>query len=122
MENLVWIIYFADVFTSEGGATGLAFIVIVMSLVLKGLLLAEPCSKSDKELAAKIPLKTICALCSILFLYGWLMPSKDTAYKMLAAYGAVEVASNERVKDLAGKSLDVLEKAMGEYLEESKGE
>lgn len=51
-----------------------------------------------------------------------LVPSKDTALQMAAAYGvteAYEVASqSEEVKRLAGKSLDLLEKHMDEALKE----
>lgn len=51
-----------------------------------------------------------------------LVPSKDTALQMAAAYGvteAYEVASqSEDVKRLAGKSLELLEKHMDEALKE----
>ena len=47
------------------------------------------------------------------------LPSKDTAYKMLAAYGlqeAVEAASkSEDVKRLASKSLTLIEKSIDDY-------
>lgn len=46
-----------------------------------------------------------------------LIPSKDTAYLMLAAEGVTEVSQNERVRELAGKSLDLLEQEIGKYLE-----
>ena len=47
------------------------------------------------------------------------LPSKDTAYKMLAAYGlqeTVEAASkSEDVKRLASKSLSLIEKSIDDY-------
>lgn len=48
-----------------------------------------------------------------------ILPSKDTAYKMLAAYGlqeTVEAASkSEDVKRLARKSLSLIEKSIDDY-------
>jgi hypothetical protein len=43
-------------------------------------------------------------------------------YTMLAAYGVQEIVTNPKVQELGGKSLDVLEKAMDEYIgkEETK--
>lgn len=58
-------------------------------------------------------------LCTALFL-GNLIPDKEDSYAILAAYGVEEIISNEKVKDVAGKSLEVLEKAMSEYLDEDK--
>lgn len=49
-----------------------------------------------------------------------IIPDKDTAYKMLAAYGVTEIASNDKVQQLGGKSLEVLEKVMDSYLKESE--
>jgi hypothetical protein len=49
-------------------------------------------------------------------------PSKDTAYKMLAAYGVTELVKSEEAQKLGGKSLEVLEKAMDEYLGDKKEE
>lgn len=53
-------------------------------------------------------------------MFGDLMPNKDAAYKIAAAYGvqqAYEAASaSEDVKRMAGKSLRVLETSMDRYL------
>ena len=46
------------------------------------------------------------------------IPSQDTGYKMLAAYGVETIASNDDVQKFAGKSLQVIEKAMASYLTE----
>lgn len=46
------------------------------------------------------------------------IPSKSTMYTMAAAYGTQKVAENPDVKRLAGKSLDVLEKAMDNYIKD----
>ena len=48
-----------------------------------------------------------------------LLPTKDTAYKMLAAYGVTELVKSEDVRRLGSKSLEVLERAMDSYIGES---
>lgn len=48
------------------------------------------------------------------------VPTKEIAYTMLAAYGVEEIVTNERVQELGGKSLDVIEKAMDEFLQEEE--
>ena len=52
-------------------------------------------------------------------IFNTVLPSKDTAYKMLAAYGlqeTVEAASkSEDVKRLASKSLTLIEKSIDDY-------
>lgn len=52
-------------------------------------------------------------LCSLIAV---LLPSKDTAYTMLAAYGVEQVATNDRVLSFADNSMQVIEKKMQEYL------
>lgn len=47
-----------------------------------------------------------------------LMPPKDTAMHMLAAYGVQEVVTNPEVQKFAGNSMKVLEKAMADYLKD----
>ena len=58
-------------------------------------------------------------LCFLGTVLNVVLPSKDTAYKMLAAYGlqeTVEAASkSEDVKRLANKSLTLIEKSIDEY-------
>ena len=49
-----------------------------------------------------------------------LIPSSGTAYKMMAAYGVTEIAKTEEMRSLGGKSLEVLDKAMSDYLGGSK--
>jgi glucan phosphoethanolaminetransferase (alkaline phosphatase superfamily) len=63
------------------------------------------------------PLK---AFVVIMLTLSTLVPSKETAYKMLAAYGVESLVTNPEVQKLGGKSLDVINKAMDEYLKESK--
>lgn len=61
---------------------------------------------------------TICVLIFISGAVTRLIPTKETSYKMLAAYGVTEVVMNDTVQKYAKGSLQVLDKAMGEYLGE----
>jgi len=50
------------------------------------------------------------------------LPSKDTAYKMLAAYGVQELAEMERAKEAGSKAYKTINKILDEYLEEGSNE
>ena len=117
MDNLVWAIYFIDTLTSEGGHA-LAGSLIIMSVSLLYVVGKFDSDMPDFHLI--MPIKSLITLGALLCIYGAIMPSKDTAYKMLAAYGVTEIAQNEEVQRLSGKSLQVLEKAMDEYLNEGE--
>lgn len=58
----------------------------------------------------------------LLFIVGslgmTLMPARDDAYKIAAAYGIQTVIENPKVQDIASSSVKVLEKAMDDYLNE----
>ena len=109
MDNLVWIIYFIDVFSVGDG--------IIMLLTFSSVIYLLAFLTIDMEnLEKNIPHKMIASIWMIVFLYAWIVPSKDTAYKMLAAYGVTELAQNEQAQKLGGKSLEVLNAAMDNYL------
>ena len=67
-----------------------------------------------------LPRKFILSITIPLIVGNLLVPSKDTMYTMLAAYGVQTAAESENVQQFAGKSLEVLEKAMDEYLEDGE--
>ena len=50
------------------------------------------------------------------------VPSKETAYTMLAASGVESIVTDERVQQLGGKSLDVIEQWLDEMSPENEGE
>ena len=120
--ELAALIYFIDVFCGEhDGFT--ASLVAGVILWIVGKILYALCSNPEcadsvgyrKMYISVWPLKTFIVL-SLVFV--WLLPTKDTAYKMLAAYGVQSIVTNPEVQKLGGKSLDVLNKAMDEYLQE----
>lgn len=121
--ELVWIIYLIDVVGSLKGISSIA----VASLFLLGIslmmvaifnFLAEVPEKTFPTIK-KMKAVKITIWCFVIIFLCKLIPSQDTAYKMLAAYGVSEVAQNEDVQKLAGKSLQVIEKAMDKYIQDS---
>jgi len=120
MEDLIWIIYFIDVLSSNGGLGIIGFLLLAGSITIHLIIYAEANEDDAKKFKDMFPRKTIISISVVFMLYSFLVPSNDTAYKMLAAYGVYELTQNEQVKTLGGKSLEVLNAAMDEYLEDSK--
>lgn len=136
MDNILWIIYFIDVILeqsfifSTGDWVGLSFLIGGISFVGWGMFkYLDTGMSADEEKEAWDKdrpmlyglLKTwikLTLLVYVLNLAGSLIPNKDTAYKMLAAYGVLELSKTEEVRALGAKSMAVLEKAMSSYLEE----
>ncbi len=114
---MVWIIYFIDTLTSEGGS---AVIGLMIGVVFTFLYYLGKFEDKAPDFNKILPNKIIFIVCTVLILHGVLVPSKDTAYKMLAFYGVNEITNNESVQKLGSKSLLVIERAMDDYLEESK--
>lgn len=64
------------------------------------------------------------------FVIAWLsvaalslvIPTKETAYIMLAASGVESIVTDERVQQLGGKSLDAIEQWLDEMSPEKEGE
>lgn len=119
--NLMWVIYLIDVLTPDAGTYILA-VLLGMSLAFLSTarFIAFMDENFDVYLKTKRVHKWMCVVVAILVSYCFFMPSKETSYKMLAAYGVEKVAENPDVRRLAGKSLDVLEKAMDSYIKDSK--
>lgn len=123
--ELVWIIYLIDVVDSVKGFSALAVgLMLVLGLAVFAVSLFF--ALEDKPEKITPALKTMRAgkitlWCLIVIFLCKLIPSQDTAYKMLAAYGVSEISQNDDVKKLAGKSLQVIEKAMDKYIKDSEG-
>jgi len=56
----------------------------------------------------------------LLLLITGLIPDKETLYTMVAAYTVQDIATSPKVQELGGKSLEVIEKVMDDYLKEVK--
>ena len=125
--SLVWVIYLIDVVCQPW--VGVSVLLIYSTLVFGGLTLVG-CFTTDKEdrcssdeafrlfLRKPVWKKLMIFGISILFLSNFI-PERDTAYKMLAAYGVEEAIKLPQVQGVADKSFQVLNKAMDDYLKES---
>lgn len=132
--DLIWIIYFIDVLASSGGYGAIAFLSIIAGGAVLGYRhINHDFYDSEREDSnyykgkrSDIPYKSIVRGSLIVFaMFVFLetfLPEKDTMYKMLAAYGVTEIAQTDEAKRLGGKSLEVLEKVLDEYLKESEAE
>lgn len=132
MENLIWVIYLIDVLTQPMRGVGVLLVLTAMfgsvGLIIKVVTSSiENPSANDKvwgSILKKLPLKTMTYIPIALMLLSNLIPSQDTAYKMLAVYGVVEVSKQEDVKEVFGEGFEILKLTMQEYKKEleSKGD
>ena len=142
--ELAFIIYLIDNITSMKGSfwdlgdMAMLFLCIALASIFALMLIfvstdTDFCNTDIKELRLAQREKYLAVLKNLwkntffwtlpFFIVGSILnnvlPSKDTAYKMIAAYGlqeTVEAASkSEDVKRLANKSLTLIEKSIDEY-------
>ena len=125
--SLVWVIYLIDVICQPW--VGVGILTFGGTLVCAGLTVGS-CFTTDKQelfsddeafrlfLRKPVWKKLMIFGISILFLSNFI-PERDTAYKMLAAYGVEEAIKLPQVRGVADKSFQVLNKAMDDYLKES---
>ncbi len=130
--DLIWIIYFIDVLSSDGSYGLLAFLMFISGGALAGFRAAnhehynheDEGSKWYKGKRMDIPystaFKTQITAFFVLVILEFIIPTKDTMYKMLAAYGVSELSQIDSAQRLGGKSIEVLEKVLDDYLEESE--
>lgn len=108
--NFALIVWAIGVLPSLGaGMTFIGILSTVMILVIKAIALAE---------GANIPLLRYLFLSIPILCIGAVIPDKETAYAMAAAYGVQSVVQDERVQKIAGQGVDVLEA----YLEKTRKE
>ncbi|AUR86344.1 TMhelix containing protein [Vibrio phage 1.084.O._10N.261.49.F5] len=126
--ELVWIIYIIDVICGEWSflnfLTVSVLICSIMGVVAKvylGSFDSEDLTCSDKEaynFMSIFPYKYTITVSSILLIIGTFLPTQETAYKMLAAYGVVTVTENPDVQEIMGEGLDVLKLTLKDYKEQ----
>jgi choline-glycine betaine transporter len=123
MENLIWVIYFIDVITQP--MLGLGFLLVVLFILgMVVHIIYSMCNKDDNattgdkdfiKLYNGLPVKTVTGLSFTLLLLSNFIPTQNTAYKMLAAYGVSEVSKSDNVQELMGDGLDVLKLTLKDY-------
>ena len=92
-----------------GGMAFVGGLSTVLLLSIKGAVYAE---------GGDLPLLRWLFLSIPLLCLGAVIPDKETAYAMAAAYGVQSVVQDERVQKVAGQGIDILEA----YLEKTKKE
>jgi hypothetical protein len=113
--DLIWIIYLMDVVTTNGGYGAISFCLAAGIVVIYLIRYLNDCPEIGKRALA--PLISSAVVFAILQL---VLPTKDTAYKMLAAYGVTEIDKTDEAKRLGSKSIEVIEKVMDDYLKEAE--
>ena len=125
--SLVWVIYLIDVVCQPW--VGLGFFIIFFTVLFAVISIFSQFTSDTPEadkteecfrlfLRKPVWKKLMIFGISILFLSNFI-PERDTAYKMLAAYGVEEAIKLPQVQGVADKSFQVLNKAMDDYLKES---
>lgn len=118
--NLAIFFYLADIL--ENLSQGLTIIFTAWAVAFVMALIFFPVWQDmvdDFTLPKKGFKWSIIGLPSLLLVASFL-PSKSTMYTMAAAYGVQSVAENPNVQRVAGKSLQVLEDKLDEYLKTEK--
>lgn len=122
MENLILVVYLIDILCNDG----MRFIIFVSTIILFVIALVSKLHQSEAIERGNDELKEYWQNFGFrrYILYGFMVltllvgiPSKDTAYKLLAIYGGIEVINNPDVQQLGNKGYKVLNKIMDEYLE-----
>jgi len=114
---LIFVIYLISVIDAILGAAILGIFFTAASAIL-----AIPVLDLDGKEEIASCLKKFIKPLVFLSLIVVFVPSKQTAYAMLAAYGLQEISQTEEAKRIGSKSVQVIEKALDEYLKEDKTE
>ena len=108
--ELVLVIYLVGLFDNISTVSGIVLaITLIMSVVLSLYFLTEG------EAPTKRLLKNISTVLIVAGLLTLFIPSKDTSYKLLAAYGAIKVVENPDVQEILGEGVDVLKLSLKRY-------
>lgn len=126
--NLALIVYFIGVLSTEGYlfGWGIALCILIIGIRMVATINIYEASRSHREVAEELLnsiskiTKPILITAVVMVIYGFFMPSKETAYTMLAAYGVETAVTNPNVQRVASKSLEVLESYMDEYQKSKK--
>ncbi len=110
--SLALIVYLAGIAEPLKNFLGLFGIVLLIIGVIWWLR-----SKESYEPASPPP-KQLLPSGVMLLLLGILVPNKETIYTMVAAHTVQDIATSPKVQELGGKSLDVINKVMDDYLKD----
>lgn len=95
----------------------MAFWICVIAIIGLFIHLADAYTETSRKWAWKNIKRWFTGLV-IMAILAVITPTEKTAYLMVGAYAAQKVAENERVQQLSGKVLKVLEQRLDQYIEE----
>ena len=108
-----------------GLATGFGIIVFVISTLVRVFHTKESWdSKQDDEIkqgrrdASVTVMKYAGSIVVISILLNVILPNEKTAYTMVAAYAAQKVSENDKVQQMSGKVLTIIEQKLDGYIED----
>lgn len=108
-----------------GLATGFGIIVFVISTLVRVFHTKETWdSQRDDQIkqgrrdASVTVMKYAGSIVVISVLLNVILPNEKTAYTMVAAYAAQKVSENDKVQQLSGKVLTIIEQKLDGYIED----
>ena len=117
--ELVFLIYLIEVVLGVvrgAQAAVLIALLVFVPVALCGLLACGVLEEENLKSTMKRYVMPIYIWGAGIFFVLSFLPSTDTAYKMVAVYGATELVQMEEVQEIGGKSLEVINKVMDDYL------
>jgi amino acid transporter len=127
--DLALLVYGISVLSKLGFVLGLAIafgiVVFILSTLVRVFHIKESWdSQRDDQIkqgrrdASVTVMKYAGTIVCISMLLNVLLPSEKTAYTMVAAYAAQKVAENDKVQQMSGKVLTIIEQKLDGYIED----
>ena len=117
--SLAFIIYLAGISSSISAAFAWTVVLLTVGYAIWWILKGFSVIENTKNPLPK-PSKWIPILAFVCLVSSALTPDKQTIYTMIAASTVEDIVSSPKVQELGGKSLEVLNKAMDDYLSSVK--
>ena len=108
-----------------GLATGFGVIVLVISTLVRIFHTKETWDsqrddqiKQGRRESSVTVMKYSGVVVALAIMLNVLLPSEKTAYTMVAAYAAQKVSENDKVQQMSGKVLTIIEQKLDSYIDE----
>lgn len=124
--DLALLVYAISLLSGIGKFFVTLFIVALIAAILNGVYWIDISSYADdyKEKVVGIK-KRVWTAFWVAVVSAWmliLLPSEKTAYTMVGAYAAQKVAENDKVQQMSGKVLTIIEQKLDSYVDEGMQE
>jgi hypothetical protein len=116
---IIYLIGLSDNLSNFSADIFVTISLIMFFTVFGSIITAEDGRSFKDKLTSCYPKAQIITLVTSALLAN-VLPNKETSYMILAATGVEIVVENEKVKSIAGKSLEAIEKQLDAYLEANK--